>query len=59
MSDSLMSEEIFGPLLPVMKMDYKQACSITQFHEHPRGLYIFNTSAQEIEYILSQLSPAV
>lgn len=28
MSDSLMSEEIFGPLLPVMKIDYRRACEV-------------------------------
>ncbi|KAK3168341.1 hypothetical protein OEA41_004788 [Lepraria neglecta] len=53
MQDSLMSEEIFGPLLPVMKMSYQDACTTTQNLEHPLGLYIFSTSQPEIDYILS------
>ena len=48
-----MSEEIFGPLLPVMKMSYQDACTTTQNLEHPLGLYIFSTSQTEIDYILS------
>ena len=44
-----MSEEIFGPLLPIMKMDYQQACALTSKGEHPLGLYIFSTSQAEID----------
>ena len=28
--DSLLSDELFGPLLPVVKADYKKACEITR-----------------------------
>ena len=48
-----MSEEIFGPLLPIMKMDYHQACSLTSKGEHPLGLYIFSTSQAEIDESMS------
>lgn len=44
-----MSEEIFGPLLPIVKMDYRQACSLTSKGEHPLGLYIFSTNQTEID----------
>lgn len=56
MTDSLMSEEIFGPILPIIKMDYQKACEITQSLEHPLGLYIFSTKQAEIDYILSHTS---
>ena len=47
--DSLMSEEIFGPLFPIVKADYHQACELMQKLEHPLGLYIFSTDKQEID----------
>ena len=53
MSDSLMSQEIFGPLLPVIKADYKQACEMIGEMEHPLGLYIFSQDQSEIDFILS------
>ncbi|KAK4696481.1 hypothetical protein P7C71_g1447, partial [Lecanoromycetidae sp. Uapishka_2] len=56
MTDSLMSEEIFGPLLPVMATPYQKACKITQTLEHALGLYIFSTKQHEIDYILSHTS---
>lgn len=28
--DALMDEELFGPICPVIKADYKEACKITQ-----------------------------
>ena len=43
-----MSEEIFGPLLPIVKADYKSACELTQTLEHPLGLYIFSNDEKEI-----------
>ena len=57
-----MSEEIFGPILPIMKMDYRQACSLTSKLEHPLGLYIFSTNQAEIDestsYALLLVDPA-
>ncbi len=56
MTDSLMSEEIFGPLLPIMAMPYTEACTVTSRLEHPLALYIFSTNNTEIDYILSHTS---
>ncbi|MCJ1274599.1 hypothetical protein MMC21_002396 [Puttea exsequens] len=56
MNDSLMSEELFGPLLPIMALPYQEACNLTQQMEHPLGLYIFSTAQSEIDYILSNTS---
>lgn len=50
-----MSEEIFGPLLPIMKMDYHQAYSLISKGEHPLGLYIFSTNQAEIDQSTSHL----
>ena len=44
-----MSEEIFGPLLPILKMDYHQAYSLISKGEHPLGLYIFSSNQAEID----------
>ena len=43
-----MSEEIFGPLLPIIKADYKTACELTQTLEHPLAIYIFSNDEEEI-----------
>jgi len=42
-----MSEEIFEPLLPIIKADYRRACEITKSMEHPLGLYIFSSDQKE------------
>lgn len=47
--DSLMSEEIFGPLLPIVTADVRQACEIMQKMEHPLCLYIFSTDKKEVD----------
>lgn len=44
-----MSEEIFGPLLPIVKADYRKACELTQNLEHPLGIYIFSNDQNEID----------
>ena len=49
-TDSTMSEEIFGPLLPIIRADYRKACQLTQNGEHPLGVYIFSNDPKEIEY---------
>jgi aldehyde dehydrogenase (NAD+) len=37
-----MKEEIFGPILPVIKVaDFKQAINIMHVHENPLALYLF------------------
>ncbi|KAG8528814.1 uncharacterized protein KY384_006503 [Bacidia gigantensis] len=52
-SDSLMSQELFGPILPVIPAGYQKACDIIQSMPHPLGLYIFSSKESEIDYILT------
>ncbi|KAF4450484.1 Aldehyde Dehydrogenase [Fusarium austroafricanum] len=52
MSDSLLSEELFGPVLPVIKADANSAIQIIQSMPHPLALYIFSESQKEINDIL-------
>lgn len=56
MKDSLMSEEIFGPLLPIMRMNYRDACAETSKLEHALGVYVFSNNKAEVDYILSHTS---
>jgi aldehyde dehydrogenase (NAD+) len=53
MSDSLLSEELFGPILPVIEADYVHACATISSMPHPLGLYIFSKDQTEIDYILN------
>ncbi|KAH7347996.1 Aldehyde/histidinol dehydrogenase [Pyrenochaeta sp. MPI-SDFR-AT-0127] len=52
MEDSLLSEELFGPLLPIVEADYKRAVEIIASLPHPLGLYIFSHDQTEIDYVL-------
>lgn len=51
-SDSLLSEELFGPVCPVIKADYVTAYKQISKMPHPLGLYIFSSSQAEIDEIL-------
>jgi len=51
-SDSLMSEEIFGPVVPIIKADYVSAINAVNTREHPLGLYIFSSDEREIKEII-------
>ncbi|KAF2820846.1 aldehyde dehydrogenase [Ophiobolus disseminans] len=53
MSDSLLSEELFGPLLPIIEADYKRAVEIITSMPHPLALYIFSHDQSEIDYVLN------
>ncbi|KAG6818812.1 hypothetical protein H0H93_001417 [Arthromyces matolae] len=45
--DSLMSEEIFGPLLPIMAVeDVDEAIAYVNAHDHPLALYVFSPNAE-------------
>ena len=57
--DPLMSEEIFGPLLPIVKVGYRQACEIMQKMEHALGLYIFSTDKKEIDESMQDPPPLI
>jgi aldehyde dehydrogenase (NAD+) len=52
MSDSLLTEELFGPILPIIEADYEHACKTISSMPHPLGLYIFSSDQSEIDYIL-------
>ncbi|KAG6909490.1 hypothetical protein DXG01_017212 [Tephrocybe rancida] len=45
--DSLMSEEIFGPLLPIVPVeDVDEAIAFVNAHDHPLALYVFSQDAE-------------
>ncbi|TFY56827.1 hypothetical protein EVJ58_g7401 [Rhodofomes roseus] len=45
--DALMSEEIFGPILPVLPVDsVDEAIEIVNARDHPLALYVFTTDAK-------------
>lgn len=51
--DSLLSEELFASLIPVIKADISTAISTINSMPHPLGLYIFSSSQPEIDHILN------
>ncbi|KAH6714968.1 Aldehyde/histidinol dehydrogenase [Leptodontidium sp. MPI-SDFR-AT-0119] len=51
--DSLMSEELFGPYLPVIKASYQEACRIISTGEHPLAIYLFTKNTSQISYVLN------
>lgn len=54
---ALMSEEIFGPILPVLAVDsIEEAITIIQKKAKPLALYIFSSRQDEIDAVLSQTS---
>ncbi|KAF7556473.1 hypothetical protein G7Z17_g1394 [Cylindrodendrum hubeiense] len=55
-SDSLMTEELFGPILPILDATLDEAISYTNKYDHPLALYGFTTSRAEKDKILSQTS---
>ncbi|KAL4885747.1 putative succinate semialdehyde dehydrogenase [Aspergillus karnatakaensis] len=54
MSDSVLSEEIFGPILPVVKTDVKSALRTINAMPHPLALYVFSKKQSEIDRILDE-----
>ncbi|KAI5358453.1 putative aldehyde dehydrogenase NAD(P)-dependent, aldehyde dehydrogenase, cysteine active [Septoria linicola] len=52
--DSLMSEELFAPFIPVIKGTVEQAVATVSSMPHPLGLYIFATAQSEIDYVLDR-----
>ncbi|KAF2012918.1 hypothetical protein BU24DRAFT_494834 [Aaosphaeria arxii CBS 175.79] len=51
-TDSLLSEEIFGPVLPVISASLESALATINSMPHPLALYIFSQDKQEIDRIL-------
>lgn len=57
--DALMSEEIFGPLLPVVTLPDKDAMiRFIQERETPLALYVFSQSNKNAQYGASSLPPS-
>lgn len=52
--DSLLSEELFGPILPIVDMTYDQAIQYTAAGEHPLALYPFTESQAEKDRIAKE-----
>ncbi|KAF5568662.1 aldehyde dehydrogenase (NAD+) [Fusarium phyllophilum] len=52
--DSLLSEELFGPICPVIRATYKDAIRETNSGPHPLAIYIFSSDRSEIDYVLQK-----
>ncbi|KAH8731066.1 aldehyde dehydrogenase 3I1 [Phaeosphaeriaceae sp. PMI808] len=52
-TDSLLKEELFGPILPVIPATPTEAVATISSMPHPLAIYIFSKNQKEIEYILS------
>lgn len=55
LDDSLMKEEIFGPILPVISVpSIEAACALlTKVSDKPLGLYIMSEKKEELDYIVN------
>jgi aldehyde dehydrogenase (NAD+) len=52
--DSLLSEELFGPMLPIVDADLDTAISYTRAGEHPLAIYAFTQDPTERERVLHE-----
>ena len=52
-SDSLLSSEIFGPLLPIIRATYVEAYKTISSMDHPLAIYIFSEKQVEIDEVLN------
>ncbi|CAG8429167.1 unnamed protein product [Penicillium salamii] len=52
--DSLLSEEIFGPILPIIDADFDTAISFTRSGEHPLAIYAFTAQEADKSRILNE-----
>ncbi|KAI8671955.1 Aldehyde dehydrogenase [Fusarium sp. Ph1] len=52
MKDSLLSEELFGPICPVIRGTYKDAVRNIKSLPHPLAIYMFSNERSEVEYVL-------
>jgi aldehyde dehydrogenase (NAD+) len=53
LDDSLMSEEIFGPIVPVLSSTVDEAIRVVNSMPHALALYIFSNDKAEIDKILN------
>lgn len=57
LNSPLMQEEIFGPILPIIKVDdFSQAISIIKDKDKPLAAYIFSKKSSQIDYFNSKIS---
>lgn len=55
--DAVMKEEIFGPLMPVLKYDNEdELIARINSHDHPLALYVFSHNERFIKKITSRIS---
>jgi aldehyde dehydrogenase (NAD+) len=52
--DSLLSEELFGPILPIVDADFDTAISFTRSGEHPLAIYAFTSEETDKARILNE-----
>ncbi len=53
---SLMTDEIFGPLLPIMAYDkFEEACAFIEKRDHPLALYFFGKNKQNEKRVVHTL----
>jgi aldehyde dehydrogenase (NAD+) len=50
LEDPLLSQELFGPILPVLEADYEEATRVIASMPHPLAIYVFSTNQAEIDY---------
>ncbi|KAL4863905.1 hypothetical protein BDV12DRAFT_189312 [Aspergillus spectabilis] len=53
LTDSLLSEELFGSICPVVKATPKEAIDSINSLPHPLAIYIFSQNQQEIDNVIS------
>ncbi|PWY81011.1 aldehyde dehydrogenase [Aspergillus eucalypticola CBS 122712] len=56
LDDPLLSEELFGPILPIIDADLDTAISFTRSNEHPLALYAFTNIESENKRIQNETS---
>jgi aldehyde dehydrogenase (NAD+) len=57
MDDAIMSEEIFGPLLPVLEVDsLEQAMQLIDQRPNPLALYLFTTNPDDEKTVVERVS---
>jgi acyl-CoA reductase-like NAD-dependent aldehyde dehydrogenase len=57
MAGTFLSEELFGPILPIMKCDQDTAIETINSMPRPLGLYVFSRQQSEIKRILESTIP--
>ncbi|KAE8371593.1 Aldehyde/histidinol dehydrogenase [Aspergillus bertholletiae] len=54
LGDSLLSEELFGPILPIIEADLDTAISVINSMEHPLAIYGFSQVQKDKDQILTK-----